>query len=156
MAGYGNVNAPDLSPSDLETQHSETRFGRDDSHPYSNPHETYGSGTTGGAGFEPRGNKSASDAPIDTDNSHFRFGSHQDTSPYSGGTRHGSGSTGGAGYGNKTGSFSKTNDSTLGKVIEKVGHVVKNEGLVEKGHKKRVEAGLGRSEGELEGKYEAN
>lgn len=51
MAGYGNVNAPDLSPSDLEKQHSETRFGRDDSHPYSNPHETYGSGTTGGAGF---------------------------------------------------------------------------------------------------------
>ncbi|KAF2448964.1 hypothetical protein P171DRAFT_518399 [Karstenula rhodostoma CBS 690.94] len=153
MAGYGNVNAPDLSPNDLETQHSETRFGRDDSHPYSNPHETYGSGTTGGAGF---GNKSAPDAPLDTDNSHFRFGSHQDTSPYSGGTRHGSGSTGGAGYGNKTGSFGESQDSSLGKVLEKVGHAVKNEGLVEKGHAKRVEKGLGRSEGELEGKYEAN
>ncbi|KAK3213979.1 hypothetical protein GRF29_28g1654064 [Pseudopithomyces chartarum] len=51
MAGYGNRNAPDVTASDLETQHSETRFGRDDSHPYSNPHETYGSGTTGGAGF---------------------------------------------------------------------------------------------------------
>lgn len=51
MAGYGNRNAPDVTASDLEIQHSETRFGRDDSHPYSNPHETYGSGTTGGAGF---------------------------------------------------------------------------------------------------------
>ncbi|KAL5397131.1 hypothetical protein PMIN02_002526 [Paraphaeosphaeria minitans] len=153
MAGYGNVNAPDLSPSDLEPQHSETRFGRDDSRPYSNPHEAYGSGTTGGAGF---GNKSAPNAPIDTENSHFRFGSHQDTSPYSGGTRHGSGSTGGAGYGNKTGSFSESHDSTLGKMIEIIGHVIKNEGLVEKGHAKRVEAGFESSEGELKGKYEAN
>ena len=51
MAGYGNRNAPDITASDLEPQHSETRFGRDDSHPYSNPHDTYGSGTTGGAGF---------------------------------------------------------------------------------------------------------
>lgn len=47
-------------------------------------------------------------------------------------------------------------DSTLGKVLEKIGHVVKNEALVEKGHTKRVAAGLGRAKGESEGKYEAN
>ena len=51
MAGYGNRNAPNISPESLEPQHSETRFGRDDSHAYSGGHETYGSGTTGGAGF---------------------------------------------------------------------------------------------------------
>lgn len=33
-------------------------------------------------------------------------------------------------------------DSVVGKVMEKVGGLVKSEGLVEKGHKKRVEAGL--------------
>ena len=44
----------------------------------------------------------------------------------------------------------------MGKLIEKVGHVVKNEGMVEKGHGMRVEKGLGRDDGELEGKYVAN
>ena len=48
-------------------------------------------------------------------------------------------------------------DSTVGKIMEKVGHVVKNEGMVEKGHQKRVDAGLGQEDdGELEGKYAAN
>lgn len=37
-------------------------------------------------------------------------------------------------------------DSTLGKVIEKVGHVMHNENLVEKGHTKRVEKGLGKED----------
>lgn len=40
--------------------------------------------------------------------------------------------------------------------MEKVGHVVKNEGMVEKGHNMRLEKGLGKDDGELEGKYEAN
>lgn len=44
----------------------------------------------------------------------------------------------------------------MGKLMEKVGHVVKNEGMVEKGHAKRVQAGLGKEDDELEGKYEAN
>lgn len=39
--------------------------------------------------------------------------------------------------------------------MEKVGRVVKNEGMVEKGHKMRVEKGLGREE-EGEGGYVAN
>lgn len=99
MAGYGNRNAPDLNPEDLTHEHSNTRFGRDDSHAYSGGHETYGSGATAGVGF---GNKTAPNDTSDYDNSDLRFGSHQETAPYSGGTRHGSGTSGGAGYGNKT------------------------------------------------------
>jgi uncharacterized protein YjbJ (UPF0337 family) len=40
----------------------------------------------------------------------------------------------------------ETKDSMVGKVMEKVGGLVKNEGMVEKGHAKRVEAGLGKEE----------
>ena len=40
--------------------------------------------------------------------------------------------------------------------MEKVGHVMKNENIVEKGHKMRVEKGFGKEDGELEGKYVAN
>ena len=51
-------------------------------------------------------------------------------------------------------------DSTLGKAMEKVGHVVKSEEMVDKGHARRASAGLGKEKdddpGELEGKYEAN
>lgn len=51
-------------------------------------------------------------------------------------------------------------DSTLGKAMEKVGHMVKSENLVERGHAKRVGAGLGKEEEkaveDLEGKYVAN
>jgi hypothetical protein len=105
MAGYGNRTAPDLNPEDLSHHHDNTRLGRDDSHPYSGGHETYGSGATGGAGF---GNKSAPDPEDLTEqHSNTRFGSHQDTKPYSGSTEHGSGTTGGAGFGNKTGGFEK-------------------------------------------------
>jgi hypothetical protein len=104
MAGHGNINAPDLNPSDLASQHDSTRFNRTDTHPYSGGHSTYGSGTTGGAGF---GNKSAPD-PENIDTSDLRFGSHSNTDPYSGRGKHGSGSVGGAGYGNKTGSFGES------------------------------------------------
>lgn len=73
----------------------------------------------------------------------FRFGLHKDTSPYSHATPHGSGSTGGAGFGNKTGSFSESHDSTVGKVLEKAGHVVHSVKLEEKGAAMREKAGLG-------------
>jgi uncharacterized protein YjbJ (UPF0337 family) len=43
-------------------------------------------------------------------------------------------------------------DSTLGKVLEKVGHAVHNEGLVAKGARKREEGKRG-LEGEGEGPY---
>ena len=49
MAGYGNRTAPDFEETD---EHSSTRLGLHDSHhAYSNPHDKYGSGATGGAGF---------------------------------------------------------------------------------------------------------
>ncbi|KAH7379400.1 hypothetical protein DE146DRAFT_317613 [Phaeosphaeria sp. MPI-PUGE-AT-0046c] len=140
MAGYGNRTAPDYSPDNMTEQHDSTRLGLTDSHgAYSNAHPTYGSGTTGGAGF---GNKSDS-ASAPASNDEFRFGSHADTAPYSGASesRAGSGSTGGAGYGNKTGDFgSGKGDSTVGKVMEKAGHVLHNEGLVAKGAAKRQDA----------------
>ncbi|EAT78820.1 hypothetical protein HBI56_175390 [Parastagonospora nodorum] len=88
-----------------------------------------------------QGNKS--DLPsASPSNDEFRFGLHADTAPYSGASesRAGSGSTGGAGYGNKTGGFAHSGDSTLGKVMEKAGHVMHNEGLVAKGAAKRQEA----------------
>jgi uncharacterized protein YjbJ (UPF0337 family) len=96
------------------------------------------------------GNKSdLSSAP--TANDEFRFDLHKDTSPYSGAnqSRAGSGSTGGAGYGNKTGEFGHSGDSTMGKVMEKAGHMMHNEGLVAKGAAKRQEA-----MGEIKGKEE--
>ncbi|KAF2112614.1 hypothetical protein BDV96DRAFT_497739 [Lophiotrema nucula] len=134
MAGYGNRTAEDLNPSDLEEHHSSTRYGVDHNNAYSGGHETYGSGATGGAGF---GNKSAPD-PEHMDNSEFRFGSHQDGAPYSGHTKHGSGSTAGAGFGNKTGGFEESGaDSTVGKLMEKAGHMMHNEKLAEKGIAKR-------------------
>lgn len=132
MAGFGNRTAPDLThdtADHLAEDHKSTRLARDDSHPYSNPHDTYGSGATGGAGFGNNtllptlansftnlvfllpGNKSAPD-PDQLDNSEFRFGSHKNTDVYSGGTRHGSGSTAGAGFGNKTGAFEASNGTS--------------------------------------------
>ncbi|KAI4637750.1 hypothetical protein J4E83_000568 [Alternaria metachromatica] len=141
MAGYGNRTAPDYTAEDLQDQHSTTRLGLVDSHtPYHNPHEKHGSGITGGAGF---GNKRSSSTP-DTDTSEFRFGSHSDTAPYSNGTAMGSGSTGGAGYGNKTGEMSGPEpDSLLGKVVEKVGGMVKNDKIEAKGRGMREKEGFG-------------
>jgi hypothetical protein len=102
-------------------------------------------GATGGAGF---GNKSNPDPNMEEyDNTDLRFDSHRSTAPYSGGSALGSGSTGGAGFGNKTGSMNgESHDSTIGKVMEKVGGVVKSEGLVEKGRAKREKEGFGRVE----------
>ncbi|KAF2205288.1 hypothetical protein GQ43DRAFT_468352 [Delitschia confertaspora ATCC 74209] len=148
-AGYGNKRASIPDPSSLSEQHSNTKFSPDDSRAYTGGHETYGSGITGGAGF---GNKSASNAS-EFDTSEFRFGNHQDTKPYSGHTGYGSGSTGGAGFGNKTGSFGDQKDSAMGKMMEKIGHVVKSDTMIEKGRAKREEKGLGRDE-EVEEKVE--
>ncbi|KAH7065917.1 hypothetical protein BKA63DRAFT_524871 [Paraphoma chrysanthemicola] len=136
MAGYGNQRAPDYVANSMTDQHDGTRLGLHTSQdPYSNAHPKYGSGATGGAGF---GNKSdPSGQP--TSNDEFRFDLHKDTSPYSNPGRAGSGSTGGAGYGNKTGEHS-TGDSTLGKIMEKAGHVVHNENLAAKGTMKREQA----------------
>ena len=90
------------------------------------------------------GNKRSSSTP-DTDTSEFRFGSHSDTAPYSNGTAMGSGSTGGAGYGNKTGEMSGPEpDSLLGKVVEKVGGMVKNDKIEAKGRGMREKEGFGR------------
>ncbi|KAF2270079.1 hypothetical protein CC78DRAFT_190617 [Lojkania enalia] len=138
MAGYGNRTNSEVAADDLKEHHSNTRYGRLDSNPYTGGHETYGSGATSGAGF---GNKSSADPEV-TDNSEFRFGSHQNTDPYSGHRKHGSGSTGGAGYGNKTGGFGDSHDSTMGKLMEKAGHVMHNENLAEKGRAKREKNGF--------------
>ncbi|KAF1939669.1 hypothetical protein EJ02DRAFT_513710 [Clathrospora elynae] len=142
MAGYGNRTAPDYVAEDMEDQHTSTRLGLHKSNtPYHNPHEKHGSGTTGGAGF---GNKRSSSTPS-TDNTEFRFGSHTDTAPYSNATPMGSGSTGGAGYGNKTGEMEGPHkDSTLGKVMEKVGGMMNNGKIVDKGRGMREEKGFGR------------
>jgi hypothetical protein len=56
----------------------------------------------------------------------------------------GSGSTGGAGYGNKTGEMGgPDHDSMLGKVVEKVGGLVKNEKVEAKGRGMREKEGFG-------------
>jgi uncharacterized protein YjbJ (UPF0337 family) len=113
----------------------------------------------------PPGNKS-DDSSAPTSNDEFRFDLHKDTSPYSNPGRAGSGSTGGAGYGNKTGEHTTggkhtyparlvhrrhtrnefddnsdaRTDSTLGKIMEKAGHMTHNENLAAKGTMKREEA----------------
>ncbi|KAF2431779.1 hypothetical protein EJ08DRAFT_175802 [Tothia fuscella] len=143
MSGYGNRTA-----SDPEFDGHETRFDKHtEGGAYQGGHETYKSGTVGGAGF---GNKSDPEQDMSKyDNSDLRFDSHTNTDPYSNATQHGSGTTGGAGYGNKTGSFSggsDKKDSTVGKMMEKVGGMTKNEGLVEKGREKRLEKGHGLGE----------
>ncbi|KAF2027622.1 hypothetical protein EK21DRAFT_102454 [Setomelanomma holmii] len=136
MTGYGNRTAPDYTAESMTDQHESTRLGLHTSHdPYSNAHPTYGSGATGGAGF---GNKSDVSGPP-ASNDEFRFDLHKNTQPYSNPGRAGSGSTGGAGYGNKTGEYG-TGDSTLGKIMEKAGHVTHNENLVAKGTAKRETA----------------
>ncbi|KAK8152805.1 hypothetical protein BC567DRAFT_299801 [Phyllosticta citribraziliensis] len=72
------------------------------------------------------------------------YGSRTGSAAYSGGTRYGSGTTSGAGFGNKTGSFppSDKHDSTLGKLMEKAGGILKNSSLEAKGLHKREEAGF--------------
>ncbi|KAJ4363601.1 hypothetical protein N0V83_009897 [Neocucurbitaria cava] len=136
MAGYGNRTAPDYLAENLEEEHTNTRLGLHDSQAaYSNAHSEHGSGTTGGAGFGNKRSSMSKPSPEgeEADEEEFRFGVHKDTSPYSHATPHGSGTTGGAGFGNKTGSFGESSDSTLGKVMEKAGHLMRNEKMVEKG-----------------------
>lgn len=141
MAGYGNRTAADYVADDYTDQHSSTRLGLTLSDtPYSNAHEKHGSGTTGGAGF---GNKRSSFPATSSTLESVDFKSANETGPYSNATPMGSGSTAGAGYGNKTGSFEGSKDSALGRVMERVGHVMHNEGIAEKGRVKRSEKGFG-------------
>lgn len=143
MTGYGNRTAAEYIADDYSDQHSSTHLGLTLSNtPYSNPHAKHGSGTTGGAGF---GNKrssfpSSSSSPCSPGS--ITFKSSHETGAYSNATPMGSGSTAGAGYGNKTASFGESKDSALGKVMEKVGHVVHSEGIVEKGRERRREKGV--------------
>ncbi|KAF2456324.1 hypothetical protein BDY21DRAFT_372455 [Lineolata rhizophorae] len=103
---------------------------------------SYGSGTEAGAGF---GNKSAPDAdPSATNTADTRFDKHTDSRPYTGGsTDYGSGMTDGPGAGNKTGGFAS--DSRTGKLMEKAGHLMHNENMVEKGRERRRSNGLDES-----------
>ncbi|OAL48404.1 hypothetical protein IQ07DRAFT_645872 [Pyrenochaeta sp. DS3sAY3a] len=143
MAGYGNRTAPDYVAENLQEEHTSTRLGLTDSNAaYSNAHTQHGSGTTGGAGFGNKRSSLSTSAPSTSDEE-FRFGTHKDTSPYSHATPHGSGSTGGAGFGNKTGSFGETQDSAVGKVLEKAGRVVHSAKLAEKGAAMREKEGFG-------------
>lgn len=145
MAGYGNRTNIEPNLSNLTDSHNSTRLGREDSHPYTGATDReYGSGATHGAGF---GNKSAAiPSPSEMDSNETRFGTHENTDPYSGAREHKSGSVGGAGWGNKTGAYKESHDSTTGKLMEKVGHVMHNENLAEKGRAKREAQGLGQTE----------
>ncbi|KAF2834351.1 hypothetical protein M501DRAFT_593067 [Patellaria atrata CBS 101060] len=139
--GFGNRTS---SEGDFSEEHANTRFGSaTNKDSYSGATE-YGSGTTAGVGY---GNKKVPDSD-EVDNSDTRFGSHTNTDPYSDSTGYGSGTTGGAGFGNKTGSFSRDessqggkNDSTMGKVMEKVGSMMHKDNIKDKGHEKREKAG---------------
>ncbi|KAG9999306.1 hypothetical protein KCU78_g15979, partial [Aureobasidium melanogenum] len=142
-AGYGNKSSSDR---DTFGDSSNTRFGSsDDTGAYSGSTD-YGSGVTGGAGF---GNKSSSGRDDFGDSSDTRLGSSGDTSAYSGSNQYGSGTTGGAGYGNKSSDYTssdnqssgKQGDSTAGKLMSKLGGMMNNEKMVEKGEAKREAAG---------------
>nr|POE66209.1 hypothetical protein CFP56_54471 [Quercus suber] len=140
--GFGNKTTDKESSFDT----SDTRLGSSsDAAPYSGATQ-HGSGTTAGVGF---GNKTSSDGDVDT--SDTRLGSSGHTGAYTSGTQYGSGSTGGAGFGNKhTNAKSigdEKNDSTMGKLYEKAGGMLKNEGIMEKGRQKREEAGAFEKDG---------
>ncbi|KAL8682282.1 MAG: hypothetical protein Q9186_001651 [Xanthomendoza sp. 1 TL-2023] len=120
-AGSGNkytsgVQESSGLASDYGTGHSGETTDRNE--PYSG-HREHGSGATGGVGF---GNKSSSHSADDTP-----YGGNPDigrnSDPYTGQNEYGSGTTGGAGFGNKTSSRNddKKNDSTSGKLMEKMG-----------------------------------
>jgi len=142
MAGYGNKTSTDPPTGDNDDS---LRLGKHTSGgAYQGGHPERGSGATSGAGF---GNKSAPDPDMSSyDNSDLRFSSHDSTAPYQGGGKVGSGSTAGAGFGNKTGEMASHDDSVVGRVLEKVGGLMGNEGLAGKGRAKREDAGLGRKE----------
>lgn len=149
--GYGSGTAAGAGYGNKSGGHKEQELGDfqvseglgDSTKTYIGGHDTYGSGATGGAGF---GNKSSSYG----DNSREYRGSEgmgDHSKPYVGGhDTYGSGTTGGAGYGNKSSSFgdddsSSKKDSTTGKLMEKVGGLLKNENMERKGAEKRAQAG---------------
>ncbi|KAF3039294.1 hypothetical protein E8E11_006216 [Didymella keratinophila] len=148
MAGYGNRTAPDYTADTLTEEHSNTRLGLTDSH--SPP--TYGAGFGNKTSSQPTADaispSSSHDksSSVDEGDGAFRFNSQDrhGSAPYSNAHTYGSASTAGAGWGNKTGSFSEDGvgggdkDSTLGKMMEKVGGIVHSPALVKKGHEKRV------------------
>ncbi|KAL8825107.1 MAG: hypothetical protein Q9170_007928 [Blastenia crenularia] len=148
-AGSGNKYTSGAQDSgrldaDYGTGHSGDTTDRHEA--YSGQSE-YGSGSVGGAGF---GNKSSGGTTGDSS-----FGGNPDVArnsdPYSGRNEYGSGSTGGAGFGNKSSKRddddSKGNDSTSGKLMEKVGGMFGNEKMKEKGMEKREQAGYGDNSG---------
>ncbi|KAF2751138.1 hypothetical protein M011DRAFT_473652 [Sporormia fimetaria CBS 119925] len=126
MAGYGNINAPTTDPASLAEDHNNTRL---DIHHHSEP--SY----AGGPGF---GNKNAP-TPSDIKDDDLKLS----TTP----SKHPSMPSIGAGYGNKTGEFRESHDSTLGKIVEKAGHALHNANLEHKGRHMREEKGFGHGEG---------
>ncbi|GAB7340102.1 hypothetical protein MBLNU457_6590t1 [Dothideomycetes sp. NU457] len=103
-------------------------------------HRSSDSEPVGAAGFGNKTNTSSSDYNDDT-----RLGGATSTDSYTGGSdSYGSGATGGAGYGNKSsnsGSHEKGGDSTMGKLMEKAGSMMKNPKMEQKGLEKREQAG---------------
>ncbi|KAL9087617.1 MAG: hypothetical protein Q9165_006541 [Trypethelium subeluteriae] len=138
--GFGNKTSGDSSGT-FDTD--DTRFGSHGNTDSYSGGTDYGSGATAGVGF---GNKSAGEGDYSQEHEVTRYGSAGDTGAYAGGTGYGSGTTGGAGFGNKTsGGGGESNDSFTGKVLEKAGNMLHNEGIAEKGREKREDKGFGQS-----------
>nr|OQO20320.1 hypothetical protein B0A51_12481 [Rachicladosporium sp. CCFEE 5018] len=139
MAGYGNKTSSGFGGD----SDSNTRFGTSDNTDSYSGGTGVGSGTTSGAGY---GNKTGDSSNIDS--SDTRFGTGSNTGAYSGAdsSSYGSGATGGAGFGNKSSdhdSKDKKSDSTMGKLMEKAGGMLKNEKIADQGREKREQAGYG-------------
>jgi len=164
--GFGNKSNIGMGnetslPSDYGTDNRQGSQLGGSSDPYSGSSEV-GSGYSGGAGF---GNKSSSHEP----SSGSGYGGNSDLSrssdPYSGRNEYDSGSPGGVGYGNKS-SHSDDNpsgggksdpsplplrsllmlffeDSKAGKFMEKMGGMMGNQKMEQKGMEKREQAGYG-------------
>ncbi|KAL8750136.1 MAG: hypothetical protein Q9184_006532 [Pyrenodesmia sp. 2 TL-2023] len=132
-------------PADYGTGHQGDTTDRNE--PYSGGHDEYGSAATGGAGF---GNKSSDSAPSDSS-----YDGNPDVArnsdPYTGSREYGSGFTGGAGYGNKHSNREdnedRPSDSTSGKIMEKLGGVLGNKNMEQKGAEKREQARYGDDSG---------
>ncbi|KAF2624713.1 hypothetical protein BU25DRAFT_460886 [Macroventuria anomochaeta] len=145
MAGYGNRTAPHYTADSLTDEHSSTRLGLIDSHNA----PTYGAGLGNKRASQPTISPSSSnEKSVDTEDGveesfHFNTQDTHGSAPYSNAHTYGSASTAGAGYGNKTGSFSSAGDggghkdSTMGRVMQKIGGVVHSEKIGEKGRVKR-------------------
>ena len=162
-AGYGNKT----SSFGDDVDNSSTRLGNSSTTDSYSGGSRLGSGTTGGSGFGNKTNQSS-----DYDKSSTRLGSSGNTDSYYGQSEYGSGSTSGAGqvlqrfkshvelpadssdrFGNKTSDSydgddnKKPKDSTMGKLMEKAGGLMKNEKMDEKGREKREDASGGDSYG---------